>query len=108
MAKRIEKISGDKFRVAQLVSDPAVPTEDVPVKVTGRTEGPVTFMQKLAAYYKGLIVLVGAVLAFLTAPEIGPLTHFLPVEYQHWVTVVIGFVTVLLTFLKSNEHWVED
>ncbi len=40
--------------------------------------------------------------------ELTPLTDFLPTTAQHWLSVAISVGTAILTFLKANEHWVDD
>lgn len=107
MATRVRPISEEQLTtVTTLVHKEKLPT--APVEVVKQTPGPVTWLQKIARYYKGIIAFLGTLLALLTAPEIGPLQHLLPDGYQHWLTVGIGAATVLLTFLKENEHWFPD
>ena len=33
---------------------------------------------------------------------------FLPTTAHHWLSVAISVGTAILTFLKANEHWVDD
>lgn len=107
MAKKVVPIKQHQAgQIATLMGPQRI--SSMPVEVVATTEGPVTWWQKAAAYYKGGIALIGTVLALLTAPEIGPLQHLLPEQYQHWLTVGIGVATVVLTFLKDNEHWFDD
>lgn len=110
MAKQVVPApSGEVERYATLAADPNAPkVGSVPVVVASQTVGPVSFFQKLAGYYKSLIVLIGSVLALLVAPEIGPFEHLLPPTEQKWLTLGIAALTVFLTWLKSNEHWFED
>lgn len=77
----------------------------VPVEVVKTTEGPVSLRQKITGYYKGLIATVGAILTLLAT--IGPLSHFLPADQQHWLAIAIAVLTGVATFLKENEHWVD-
>jgi hypothetical protein len=35
-------------------------------------------------------------------------TDFLPATAQHWLSVALSVLTAILTFLKANEHWVDD
>lgn len=100
MAKRIE--------FNKTVSPKGVQTlaGSTPVKVVATTDGPVTWQQKVKEYYKGLIALLGAVLIFFN--EVTPITNFLPADYRHWVTIIVTFLTAAGTFLKSNQHWVDD
>ena len=51
-------------------------------------------------------LVVGAVLLALN--ELTPLFDFLPTTAHHWLSVVISVLTAILTFLKANEHWVDD
>ena len=106
MAKRIKAIDKQTYKAASLVSTRDV--SHVPVEVVKEVPGKVTVLQKVAKYYKGIVAFLGTVAVLLTSPEIGPLQHLLPPTEQHWLTVGIGALTVLLTFLKSNEHWVDD
>ena len=67
--------------------------------------GPVTFLDKIKSYYHTLIIVTTALLALAT--QIAPLGDFLPGPGKNIVTGVILFVGSLLTFLKSNEIWVD-
>lgn len=100
MAKRIELNKAKTPHGVQTLAG------SQPIKVVAVTEGPVTWQQKAKEYYKGLIALVGAVLIFFN--EITPITNFLPTDYRHWVTIIVAFLTTAGTFLKSNQHWVDD
>ena len=84
------------------VHGPEVP----PVQVVDERPGAVTFLDKLKGYYKALITVVGAVLLALN--ELTPLFDFLPTTAHHWLSVVISVLTAISTFLKANEHWVDD
>jgi hypothetical protein len=84
------------------VHGPEVP----PVKVVDERPGAVTFLDKLKGYYKALITVVGA--ALLGLNELTPVTDFLPATSQHWLSVALSVLTAILTFLKANEHWVDD
>jgi hypothetical protein len=84
------------------VHGPEVP----PVQVVDERPGAVTFLDKLKGYYKALITVVGAVLLALN--ELTPLTDFLPMTAQHWLSVAVAVGTAILTALKANEHWVDD
>lgn len=77
-----------------------------PVKVVNAKTGPVGFLDKAKGYYKGLIAAVGAILVIVN--ELTPLLNFLPGQDKQYVTLVIGVLTTAATFLKSNEHWVDD
>lgn len=76
------------------------------VKVVDEKPGPVTWLDKAKGYYKELIVLVGAILVFLN--EVTPVLNFLPEQDKRYVTVAIGFIAAVSTFLKRNEKWVDD
>lgn len=104
MARRVVPIQGDQAQqIASLMGPERVTS--IPAQVVDTRPGPVTAWQKTARYYKGIIALIGTILTLLTAPEIGPLQHLLPEQHQHWLTIGIGAATVVLTFLKANEHW---
>lgn len=76
-----------------------------PVVVVDEKPGPVTALDKAKAYYKGLIVLVGSFLVM--ANESAPLLESLPYNGKQWVSGAIAAATVVLTFLKANETWIE-
>jgi hypothetical protein len=84
------------------VHGPEIP----PVQVVDERTGAVTFLDKLKGYYKALIAVIGAVLLALN--ELTPVTDFLPTTAHHWLSVAISVGTAILTFLKANEHWVDD
>lgn len=67
--------------------------------------GQVTFLDKLKGYYHTVILITGALLVFLN--EATPLTDALPETARHYVTVVIGAITLLVNALKSNEIWIQ-
>ena len=67
--------------------------------------GPVTKVDKAKEYYHTIIAVVTAILAFLT--EVGPIGDALGDPVKTWVTGAIVFIGALLTFLKSNEVWVQ-
>ena len=67
--------------------------------------GPVTAVDKVKGYYHTIIIVVTGLLAFLN--QVGPLGELLPEGgMKNFVTGAILFVGALLTFLKSNEVWV--
>lgn len=68
--------------------------------------GPVTVLDKAKGYYKGIIAALGSLVIIIN--EVTPLFNFLPGQDKHYVTVAVAVVTGVLTFLKSNEHWVDD
>lgn len=109
MAKKVVPITPkEAVRVQTLIDNPnvespAIQVAKVPVKVIDEKPGPVTWKQKLAKYYKGLIVSVGTLLAAVN--EIAPVV---PHEYQGKVTTVILALTALGTILKGNQHWLPD
>ena len=84
------------------VHGPEVP----PVQVVDERTGAVTFLDKLKGYYKALITVLGAVLLGLN--ELTPVFNFLPTTAHHWLSVALSVLTAILTFLKANEHWVDD
>lgn len=104
MATRIEAVrnsSGQLHTVAAVVPTPAVK-----VKVTKRTDGPVTLLQKLQGYYKAGIAFVAAVLVILN--EVTPITDFLPGTVKHYFDVIVAIVTAISTLLVKNQQWVDD
>ena len=88
------------------VAESSAQAKAVKVKVVKETTGPVNFLQNLAGYYKTLIALVSGIL--VVANEITPVLDFIPGQYKQYVTTAIVFVGAVLTFLKSNEHWVDS
>lgn len=108
MAYRVRPVAhADVSKVSTLVSTPGTKVAHAPVEVVKTTPGPVTLIQKIKLYYKAIIAFIGTLLVLLTSPEIGFLGHLLPADQQHWLSVGIGILTVVLTFLKENEHWVD-
>ncbi len=73
------------------------------LEVVNEKPGAVTNFDKIKKYYKFLIAFVGFTIAFLT--EILPL-GFSP-DVKNGIAGVIGFLTSLGVFLKSNEQWVD-
>ncbi len=67
--------------------------------------GNVTIIDKLKKYYKAIIALVGGIVLLLN--QITPMTAMLGASTQHAISVALVFLTSLLVFLKSNEHWVD-
>lgn len=109
MATRVRPLAhADTRKVSGLLTVPGVKVADVPVEVISQTDGAVTWFQKIKLYYKGIVAFIGTVLVLLTSPEIGFLGHLLPSGQQHYLTIGIGVLTVLLTFLKENQHWFDD
>lgn len=101
MAKRVVPIKrSDVHQVATLVGPQSVTS--VPVEIVESTPGPVTTLQKLKRYYKGLIALVGSLLTVAT--QLAPV---IPENDKHWVTTGILILTVAGAFLKENEHWID-
>lgn len=86
---------------AQVVIEPDGSPSVVNVKA-----GPVTWRDKVKAYYHTVIIVVTGLLAFLT--EVTPLGNFLPDQYRAWFAGGVLFVGALVTFLKSNETWVNN
>lgn len=86
---------------AQVVVEPDGSPTVVKVKA-----GPVTWRDKIKAYYHTVIIVVTGLLAFLT--EVTPLGNFLPDQYRAWFAGGVLFVGSLVTFLKSNETWVNN
>ena len=70
------------------------------VTVLDTKDGPVTWIDKAKAYYKGLIALLGAILTAIT-------TLTLPEPMESWVTVTITTITAILVILRANETWID-
>ena len=85
-----------------------VDSPDTPVRlnVVDAATGPVSTLDKVKGYYKGLITLVGSLL--IIANEATPLLNFLPANDKQYVTYGIAILTTAAAFLKGNEHWVDD
>lgn len=84
------------------VHGPAAPK----VQVLNTTGGPLTLLDKLKGYYKGLITAVGAVLVI--ANELTPVFNFLPGQDKAYITAAIAALTTVSAFLVANQHWVDD
>ena len=73
--------------------------------VVKEKEGELNWRDKAKNYYKGIIVTIGAILALLA--QVTPLANMLGQDTQNLITGIVLFLTALLTFLKSNEQWVQ-
>lgn len=105
MATRIKFVSKYDLHEIHALAD----TQELPktnVKVVASTDGPVTLRQKIAAYYQQLILIVGGTLSFLTYEQ--KLGFVLPDNINHWLAIFTGGLTLVLAFLKENQHWVDD
>lgn len=97
-AAAVEGATVVKDRV-EIAKDTAVPA------VVDSKPGPVTAIDKAKGYYHTIIIVVTGLLAFLN--QVGPLGEMLPEGgIKSFVTGAILFVGAILTFLKSNEVWV--
>ena len=97
-AAAVEGATVVKDRV-EIAKDTAVPA------VVDSKPGPVTAIDKAKGYYHAIIIVVTGLLAFLN--QVGPLGEMLPEGgIKSFVTGAILFVGALLTFLKSNEVWI--
>lgn len=76
------------------------------VMVLKSEPGAITLLDRLKGYYKGLIAVITAVLVI--ANELTPVLNFLPGQDKQYVTIAIAVVGSVLTFLKDNEHWIDD
>jgi predicted benzoate:H+ symporter BenE len=76
------------------------------VQVLTTTTGLVGVLDTLKGYYKGAITAITALLVIVN--ELTPVLNFLPGQDKQYVTAAIAFVGAVLTFLKDNEHWVDD
>lgn len=104
MAVKLARIPAPQ--VAAFVADPYTKVVQVPAVAVAETEGPVSVWQKVAGWYKQAIVVVGAIVTLLT--QVQTLTPFLPEQYRGWIGIAVGGGSLVLAFLKSNEHWVDD
>jgi hypothetical protein len=101
--KRLE-VKPNKRQTADTLSVAERPA--APVKVVEQAAGPVNVLDKLKGYYHTIITVIGAVLVLVN--EVTPVTDFLGGNSRHWVSVAVVFLTAVVNFLKSNEHWVDD
>lgn len=102
MALRIERLPNVEQPRA-LVGSGVEKTVNVPVKITGETDGPVTVKQKVKGYYKSVIALVGSLGASLVA--IAPMV---PDPFNKYAAGGVLILTVFGVFLKKNEDWVNS
>ena len=79
----------------------AAPEVPATVQVLDTQPGPVTWRDKLKAYYHSLIVFVGSILSVLTVIT-------LPGQYGEWLAAAVLTMTTVLTALKSNEVWISE
>lgn len=89
----------------QLVLAPKFVDPDVEgnVAVVDTASGVVTAWDKVKAYYKGAIAIVGATLVVLN--QVTPIFNFVPDPIHHYFTVIVAVVTAAGVVLKQNEHW---
>jgi hypothetical protein len=66
-------------------------------------QGSVTVFDRAKEYWKGIIAFVGV--ALLVIDQLEPI---FPAEWNHYVTVLVGALTVIATIGKRNELWVDD
>lgn len=83
-----------------------VGSRSVPVKVLDSKSGPVTWLDKIKAYYHTLIVMTSIVLAGLT--YILTAEGVVPPEWSPYVNLAIIVLTPVFTLLKNNEQWVDN
>lgn len=77
------------------------------VKLGDAEAGAVTWLDKAKGYYKGIIAGLTAVLVVIN--EVTPVLNFIvPTQDKQYVTVAIAVIGGVLTFLKDNEHYVDD
>lgn len=76
------------------------------VQVLKTSTGLVSWIDTAKGYYKGAITAITAILVI--ANELTPVLNFLPGQDKQYVTVAIAAIGTVLSFLKSNEHWVDD
>ena len=84
------------------VHGPAAPK----VQVLDTSTGVVSWVDKAKGYYKGIITAITAVLVI--ANQLTPIFDFLPVQDKGYITAGIAIIGTVVTFLKANEHWVDD
>ena len=71
--------------------------------------GPVTFTDKIKAYYHTLITVIGAILVLLN--QVASAVHWIPnygTQAAGYVSAAIFFLTAVANALKSNEQWVNS
>jgi len=85
--------------------DPTRQTKGTPMMATTPSPSP-SLKQRIAGAWKAIIAFIGAVLTLLT--QIGPFAHFLPPQYKALIGTATAVLTGILTFMKANEHWVDD
>lgn len=90
---------------AELVKDQIVVAADGTAAVVNSKAGPLTWRDKVKEYYHTIIIFVTSLVALLT--QITPLGNFLPEQYRGWLAAAVLIVGTILTFLKSNEVWVQ-
>lgn len=98
MAKRVELAKSKRPDVNTLLSAS-------PVRVVDSKPGPVSWLDRLKGYYHGLIAAAASLLVVLN--EVSPVLNFLPGNLKHYFDVLVVVVGAALTFLKSNEVWVD-
>lgn len=97
-------------RQKKLVEGQTVVKDRVEVEPSGAAAvidskpGPVTVVDKAKGYYHTIIIVVTAILGLLT--EVGPIGDALGDPVKTWVAGAIVFIGAVLTFLKSNEVWI--
>lgn len=79
----------------------AAPDIPATLQVLDTQPGPLTWRDKVKAYYHTLIVFVGSALAVLSVVE-------LPDQYGKWVATAVLILTTAKTALTANETWIED
>ena len=76
--------------------------------VVNSAPGPVTFGDRVKAYYHTIFTFIAGILVLLN--QVAPIVHWIPgygEQAAGYVSVAIVFVTALINFLKSNEVWVD-
>lgn len=92
------KVVAPPKNAATLTPNPTVQTV-----ADKEAEGSVTVIDRAKQYWKGIIAFAGVALLV-----IDQLTPIFPANWDHPVAVIVGVLTVIGTFGKSNELWVND
>lgn len=79
----------------------AAPEAPAQIAILDAQPGPLTWRDKVKAYYHTLIVAVGSLLAVLSAVT-------LPGDAGKWVAAAVLVLTTIKTALTANEVWISE
>lgn len=110
VAGRVQKPRRRKaVKVSTEVKNRVAITPEGTTAVIDSKPGPLTLFDRVKSYYHTLIILLAALLVLLN--EVAPFAHWIPgygAQLAGFVSVAIVLVGAVVTFLKSNEHWVQS